>query len=253
MTTARRAAFLAALASWDAWRLLLDRLGDASAAAMVAALAALLARQAWRAGEERVRPLPIAAALVLSAVAAWTGPPLLQIGGAVAALVLALVPRGRWPVLALALLALPVIPTLDFLLAYPLRHAFALVTAAMLRLNGVQVGVEGVALVWGGERLLFDGPCSGVRMLWAALLLASLIAAARGFGPGRFLLALGLAALLALFGNALRAAGLFYLETGHAPWASGPVMHEGVGLAAFALVAAAALALPRLLQQRSPA
>mgnify|MGYP007050668913 CR=1 FL=1 len=63
--------------------------------------------------------------------------------------------------------------------------------------------------------------------------------------PGRFALLLAGAALLALFGNALRAAGLFYLETGLVAWAGGPALHEAVGLAAFALVGGGALALPR--------
>lgn len=249
----RSAAALVVVACWDAWRLLLARAGDLEAAAILAALTAVLAHRAWQVGAEPVRPWPVVAALAASAVASWTGPALLQIGAAVAALVLSLYPHGRWPVLALALLALPVLPTLDFLLAYPLRHVSALVTAAMLRLNGMAVGVEGVALVWGERRLLFDGPCSGVRMLWAALLLASLVAAARRLDPGRFALLLVVAALLALSGNALRAAGLFYLEAGMVSWANGPALHEAVGLAAFLLVAAAALAPLRFVPRRNPA
>lgn len=245
------AALLVAVACWDAWRLLVVRIDDERAAITALILAGFVAHLAWRAGDEPVRPAPIAAALAVVAVAAWTGPALLRIGGAVAALLFALWPRERspWPALALALLALPVLPTLDFLLAYPLRRASALLSAGMLRMHGFDVGVDGVALAWGRERLLFDGPCSGVRMLWAALLLASLIAFARGHGPGRFALLLAGAGLLALVGNALRAAALFYLETGFAPRLAGPAAHEAVGLAAFAIVAAATLALPRLLQR----
>ncbi|HEX8389412.1 MAG TPA: archaeosortase/exosortase family protein [Sphingomonas sp.] len=243
----RLAALLVLAACWDAWRLLLGRVGDMSTAVTVLALAGFLMRRAWIADETPVRPAPLATALGVAAVASWTGPALLQIGAAVAAMVLALQPRGRWPVLAVALLALPVLPTLDYLLAYPLRHVSALVSAAMLRMHGIHVDVEGVALVWNDRRLLFDGPCSGVRMVWAALLLAGLVAAVRGLGPARCALLLSGAAVLALFGNALRAAGLFYIETGFIPRLAGSAAHEAVGLAAFALVAGATMALPLLL------
>lgn len=248
----RFAALLVSVACWDAWRLLLGRVGDASTAATVLALAGYFARQVWRADDVPVRPAPLAAALGLVAATSWTGPALLQIGAAAAAMVMTVQPRGRWPVLAVALLALPVLPTLDYLLAYPLRHTSALISAVMLRMQGVDVSVEGVALAWGDQRLLFDGPCSGVHMLWAALLLASLVAAVRGLGPARLALLLSGAALLALFGNALRAAGLFYIETGFVPQLDGPMTHEAVGLAAFALVGAATVALPNLLQRSRP-
>ena len=118
-----------------------------------------------------------------------------------------------------------------------------MLTVALLRLNGVDVGLQGVALDWHGQVLLFDGPCSGVRMLWAALLLASLIALARGFGPWRYVRMLALAVAIAVAGNALRAASLFYLENDFIPQLSGPIAHEAVGIVAFLLLAAATVSV----------
>lgn len=230
------------LCCWDAWRLLAGRVEDAAGALLVAGLAAAMAWQAWRRSGDTVRPSVLAALLLVYGSVSWTGPALAQVGVAVAGLAGLLWPRDRWPVIGLSLLALPVLPTLDFLLAYPLRHISALITAAMLRLNGMAVDVEGVALVWHGQRLLFDGPCSGVRMLWAALLLASLVATVRRLGPLRYLYLLCLAVIAAVAGNALRAASLFYLETGFLAPFEGSVAHELVGIAAFAFLAAALVA-----------
>jgi len=246
--SARAALLLLAFACWHAWRLLLLRIEDGAAAVLVLALLLALLAGLRRAGPVQIAPVQIIASLLLYAVAALTGLALLEIGTAVVALALvahrlAGSALPRLPLAGLALLALPVLPTLDFLLAYPLRRVSALLAAGLLRLNGLGVGVEGVALSWHGRLLLFDGPCSGVRMLWAALLLASLLALAGRHPPGRYARALAAAVVLAIFGNALRAASLFYVENGFVPALGGPMAHEAIGASAFLLIGALAVAL----------
>ena len=196
----------------------------------------------------------LAGLLALYALASWTGPALFQIGAAIVAVVLTAAAHerltARLPAAGAALLLLPVLPTLDFLLAYPLRRISALITAGLLRMNGMAVGVEGVALDWHGQRLLFDGPCSGVKMLWAALLLANLVALVQGAGFWRYLCLLGIATVAAVAGNALRAASLFYLENGFVERLRGPVAHEAVGIVAFLMLGAAILMASRWMERR---
>lgn len=247
---ARLALPLVALASWDAWRLLALRATDLTAAVLVLALA-VAAVWAWRRMQDARMPGALLAVLLTGqATAAITGPALLQIGAAVAACAITAwygsdrkLPRA--PLLGMVMLALPVLPTLDFLLAWPMRRISAEISVALLRLNGLAVEVQGVALAWRGEQLLFDGPCSGVRMLWAALLLASAIALAERFSAWRYAGALVAATIIAIAGNALRAASLFYLENGMFAPLQGPAAHEAVGLVAFVLLASATLTLVR--------
>lgn len=245
----RHALPLVAAANWDAWRLLATRAGDTPSAILATAMLGGFA-WAWHCTEReaRVPAWEVTALLGGCAVAGFTGPALLQVGAAVTAMTLlsARAVRGRaLPLVGIALLAMPVLPTLDFLLAWPLRRISALIAAAMLRLNGIGVSVEGVALDWHGKLLLFDAPCSGVRMLWAALLLASAIALVQRFGFRRYASAMALAVAAAILGNALRAASLFYLENGFIPQLEGPVAHEAVGLAAFAITGAVLIAMLR--------
>ncbi|MES2339163.1 MAG: archaeosortase/exosortase family protein [Pseudomonadota bacterium] len=248
MIAVRTALAMVMLACWDAWRLLAARIDDATTAALVLALVGVIA---WRFAVSRA-PVPtglIVVALLGYALACMTGPALLQIGAAAGALVLVGF-RGsglpRLPIAGLAVLLLPVLPTLDFLLAYPLRRASAAITVALLRMNGVEVTLNGIALEWQGQSLLFDGPCSGVRMLWAALVLASIAALVGRHRPPAYARTLAVATFIAVAGNALRAASLFYLENGYVDRLQGPVAHQAVGVLAFVMVAVAVLALPQV-------
>ncbi|WP_162184700.1 archaeosortase/exosortase family protein [Sphingomonas hengshuiensis] len=243
---------LAALAFWDAVRLLAGRLGDGMAAVPLAAVLAALAwpalRRLRRGTAVPVSPKLLCAILAAYLLVALATPPLVRMAVAVAGLVLILRAAARddlpaAPAIGLGLLALPVLPSLEFFLAYPLRLVSATLTAGLLRMNGINVGVDGVALAWNGERLLFDAACAGVKMLWAALLLVSAIALAARLAPLHYARALMLAVALTIFANALRAASLFYLENGFVPRLSGMVAHEAVGIAAFAMVAAALAAM----------
>lgn len=246
----RLAIFLMPWLFWDAWRLLAGRFGDGLSALPLAAVGLAAAAPALRriaAGEARPVPLSwLSLALALYVAATLAGPALP--GAAVAVVTIALLCRRAaddalpWPPLVgLALLALPVLPSLDFYLAYPMRLAGAWLAAALLRLNGIAVGIEGVALSWNGSLLLFDAACSGVRMLWAGQLMVSAVALVAGFGLRRYAQAVAIAAAIAIAGNSVRAASLFYVENGFAGPLRGPMAHEAVGLISFLLLALAIL------------
>ena len=121
-------------------------------------------------------------------------------------------PFRPWAV-GLGLLGLPMASSLQFYLGYPLRIASGAVALVLLRLGGVAVDREGVYLRAGGELVMIDAPCSGMRMLWAALLLACCLAALFRLRARSSLLAVGAAALLAVLGNGLRTAALFWADT----------------------------------------
>jgi exosortase/archaeosortase family protein len=241
-----RALLLVAAACWDGWRLLAARLDQGSSLLLVLLLAAGFWR-AFRAGPVDVPTRRLALCLLGYAAAAVTGPALLQIASAAAAMAWVAScsfdrSRPRLPMVGGVLLALPILPTMDFLLAYPLRRISAVITTGLLQLNGISVDVRGVALDWHGRLLLFDGPCSGVRMLWASLMLATLVSVAGRFGTARYGCALLLATASAVVGNAVRAASLFYLEVEAFQPAAGPWVHEAVGLLSFILVGGAMVA-----------
>lgn len=242
----RLALALTPLLFWDAWQLLAGRFGDGLSALPLALVGLAVAAPAVRriaAGQAQPVPLGrLSLALACYVGATLAGPALP--GAAVAVVTVALLCRRiaggamPWPPLVgLALLALPVLPSLDFYLAYPMRLAGSAIAAAMLRLNGIAVGVEGVALSWNGSLLLFDAACSGVRMLWAGLFMVSGIALAAGFGLSRYARAVAIAAAVAIAGNAVRAASLFYVENGFAGPLQGPLVHEAVGLISFLMLA----------------
>jgi len=140
---------------------------------------------------------------------------------------------------ALCILALPFAATLQFYLGYPLRVLAGDLSVFLLRMNGVPVAREGAMLAWHGQLVSIDAPCSGVKMLWTGLLLASAMAGAIRLSSLRTAAALMLAVLAVVAANALRASALFYVETGivHLPAAA----HGAIGMVAFSAAGAAIL------------
>jgi len=135
---------------------------------------------------------------------------------------------GTW---LLALLALPVLSSVQFYLGYPLRLAAAALSVPMLRGMGLPAVREGASLAIGSDVILVDAPCSGARMLWVGLFLVVTLACLLRLGAGRTLLACLLGVAVILFGNALRVSALTIVERGRVP---GPAwLHEGVGVASF--------------------
>ncbi|WP_082467298.1 exosortase/archaeosortase family protein [Sphingomonas sp. Leaf25] len=241
MIPARIAAGVVAGAGWHALVQLAGR-ADGAGLATTLALLAVLGWALLRAGHG-VSSTGLTVTLLALGVAAVSGITLLEIIVLVAALGWCALGAWRWPPMLLALLGVPMLPTLDVLVAGPLRRISAVLTTWLLRGNGIDVSLEGVALQWQGKQLLFDGPCSGVRMLWALLVLACAAGVIQRMPPARFALLLAATVIVAVVGNALRAASLFYLEAGFVTAIGGPVAHEAIGLAAFAIVAGGAVAL----------
>lgn len=177
--------------------------------------------------------------------------PLLRAGLAVLAVGALLASRrGRVldaPTTGLLLLALPVMPSLQFVLGYPLRALVAALTVPFLTGWGIAAARQGTCLAWRGQLVAIDPPCSGVKMLWAALVLAMGLAARRRLGPRRALALAAGATALVVAGNVLRSSSLFLVEVGIVPELPGA--HGGIGLAAFLLVGAGVAGLAALLEE----
>jgi len=239
-------ALLAVVAAcWSAWSELAARLPEVSdalpLALVVAALAAPSLRGTARLGSvPRVAMAPLVVLLSIYSLAVISAPPLLRIAPAVLAACYCLhaasrdsAPRASF--YGLVLLALPVLPSLEFYTAYPVRLAAIEATAALLRMNGIAVGVDGLALRFGEQLVQFDAPCSGVRMLWTGWFFASALAHLYRFTWWRYLAALAIATALAIGGNIVRASSLFYLEAKLLPFSESAWMHEAVGAVAFGM------------------
>lgn len=270
----KRALFVAitAAACWDSWMWYARRLAlSPEEAAPLAAAVAVLAGLAWarRQGRRKVSACPsvaldrvipgnaaaeggattfplLSTSLLLGGYAAshWLLPPIMQCALAVTTVLWTAYsvvaderpPTALW---GLAALALPVLPSLQFTLGFPLRASSAAVTATLLQLQGLAVTRQGTLLTFGGRAVEFDAPCSGVAMLWAAMLTTLLAGALLRLRPLKLALALAAAGVSTIVANVLRTAALFYLETG---LLTGPAWwHEAVGLAAFAASAVLSL------------
>jgi exosortase/archaeosortase family protein len=103
---------------------------------------------------------------------------------------------------------------LSFYLGYPLRVAVGGVTAAMLQMNGFAVVREGTLLVWNGQQVAVDAPCSGIKMLWTGAFLSCALAAFQQLDTKRTLMLGLLALLIVMAANVLRSTALFYIEVG---------------------------------------
>lgn len=140
-------------------------------------------------------------------------------------------------------LSLPFLATLQFYLGYPLRVLCGESAARLLHLAGYPVLRDGMLLRWQEHAVLIDAPCSGVKMLWAGLLLGLALAAARDLSLKGTAAMLGAACAAVLLGNIFRATALFFLETGLVP---GPAWaHGALGALAFAAAAAGLVAVGR--------
>jgi exosortase/archaeosortase family protein len=143
---------------------------------------------------------------------------------------------GLW---GLLLLALPVIASLQFYLGFPMRALVARFAAPMLQINGFAVVAEGASLNWNGNPILIDAPCSGVKMLWTGFYLTFTLACYYKLNGKRTTLACSAAFGAVIIGNTLRAAALFYVETGAINISLQGGTHEGVGVVIFAATAIA--------------
>jgi exosortase/archaeosortase family protein len=231
-----------------------DPLGLAAAAVLLLWL--WHARQSLRA-TPRLTWLGAAAALTMASTAAlFTAPPLaaaLLAALALSAHVFAWLPddRQRSPRAALAglaLLALPLIASLQFYAGYPLRIFTAQFSAWLLQAVGFAAERSGTAMTVNHQLLIVDAPCSGVQMAWLAYFAACSVALWTQRRDASFLRRLPLIGLAVLTGNVLRNTTLVALEAQQrlAPW-----VHEAIGLAFLVIVIALAVRLmaPRPLER----
>jgi exosortase/archaeosortase family protein len=250
---------LHALALWPHALWAAHRVADGSDDPLgLAALAVLLSwlwltRESLRA-TPRLAWLGAAAALTVASTAAlFTAPPLaaaLLAALAISAHVFAWLPDDsarspRAALAGLALLALPLIASLQFYAGYPLRVFTAQFSAWLLQAVGIAAERSGTAMTVSGQLVIVDAPCSGVQMAWLAYFAACSVALFTRRSDGAFLRRLPLISLLVLAGNVLRNTTLLALEArpqSLAPWA-----HEAIGIAWLMVVVGLAV---RLMAQR---
>jgi exosortase/archaeosortase family protein len=253
-------AALVAAATWDAWRWYFARVSaapeEAAALALtVAFLGALGVARIARSVPPRPLPLvPVAILLAAYAASHFFLPPIVRAALAISVTFYCLhlaAFRERPPIAfwGLVALALPVLPSLQFTLGYPMRVVSAALTVGLLQTHGLMVARQGTFLVWRDEMVQFDAPCSGVNMLWAGLLLTLMGCVFLRLGALKVAIALVVSVALAIACNVLRAASLFYVETGLIP-AAPTWWHDGIGIAAFVLSAGVTLWLLGRLRER---
>lgn len=232
------------LACWPVWQWMAQRATDGASdpwelLGLATALWFVRQRGSIRGREGVKLALPIGL-VVVYAVSFHVLPPMLRAVIAVSALaaVISAACFGRrmhFALWGLLLLSLPIIPSLNFYLGYPLRVLTGSAGAALLQMNGFAVAREGAMLVWNGSTIAVDAPCSGIKMLWTGCYLSCTLAAFQGLGAGRTALLGLLGFVVVVIANILRASALFLVEADIV--ALPKEWHELVGVAIFALTA----------------
>ncbi len=245
---------LHATALWPHWRWAVARLADGSDDPLgIGALAALLFFVASAAPRLRATPRFgwVAAGLALTLAATAAGILLPPLAGALLAVLAlacslhAFMPAGQ-PLIAhagLAVLALPLLSSLQFYAGHPLRIITAQASTWALQMVGVAAERAGTSMLVAGQWVIVDAPCSGVQMVWMAYFCAFCAATWAKLRDGVLLRRLPAVAALVLGGNVLRNTVLVLLETRAEvvpEW-----VHQGVGLAVLALVCAGTLRVMR--------
>lgn len=112
----------------------------------------------------------------------------------------------------LIFLSLPLIASLQFYIGYPIRWLTSQLTAHILTVFFETVDATGTLLLWRGEMIAVDAPCSGIRMLWTGLYFNFSCAYYYNFTNKQTCLAYSMASIVIFFGNCLRTIVLFLFE-----------------------------------------
>lgn len=227
---------LQAAALWPHAAWAVGRLGDGSDDPLGLAAIAMLAILLWRLAPglaDKPRPGWLAASLVLSVAATaalWSPPPL-------AAWLPDTAPR--LSLAGLALLALPLLASLQFYAGYPLRLLTAQLSTWALQLVGMDAATSGAAMTVAGRLVIVDAPCSGVQMAWLGYFCALAAAGWTGLRDGALLRRLPVVGLIVMVGNVLRNSVLVALES--RPQGLGAGAHEAIGFVVLSVVCSAVL------------
>lgn len=156
---------------------------------------------------------------------------------AIAAGLLAVMPRrvAPAPVLGLAVLALPILSSLQFYAGFPLRMITAEASRWLL-MPFFEVQREAASLIVDGRLVIVDAPCSGVQMAWCGYFVACVVALWVGRSNRGFLTRLPWVGLVALGANVLRNSVLVAFEGAGMPL--GEAWHQAIGLAVLAAACA---------------
>jgi exosortase/archaeosortase family protein len=230
------------LSLWPHWIYMARRTVDGSdepwgLLALLTALALVVRDRADLAVPTRSALVASAGLAAMAAVASLTLPDLAAAALAMLALGLflahALPRRPATPLIALLLLALPIIASLQFYLGYPLRAFTAHASTMLLALAGIDASADGAAILHQGTTVLVDAPCAGIGMLWVGSYTAALLSYLQRATATRTVLNGAAAALLVLAANVARNTALFFPEAGLVHWPAWS--HEAIGLGALAL------------------
>jgi exosortase/archaeosortase family protein len=230
------------LALWPQWQWMAQRLTDGSDepwGVLALCTVLVLVGREWRKLETPSAVALCAGGALLGGAALgrfWL-PPLVAAAIAMAALGTFLTAarpgRSSTALVALLLLALPVIASLQFYFGYPLRLVTAALAAPLLQALGFVVQAAGAALVHDGRVVLVDPPCAGIGMLWVGAYAAALLSYAGNASARRTLLNGVVAAVCVFVANVVRNVALFFpeaLDLGWPEWT-----HAAIGLLAFGL------------------
>lgn len=135
--------------------------------------------------------------------------------------------------LGLLLLSLPIIASLQFYAGYPLRALTGKIVCFMLAACGEHVVASGTSLLWRGDIISIDAPCSGIKMLWGGLYAAFSLSCFAGLSNYQTWMAYVVASLSIFVANILRTFVLFFAES--RIWEMPAWFHTASGLAFFAL------------------
>ena len=153
---------LVVAATWDAWRWYFGRVAAAPEEAAALALTVVflgrvgVSRTVAAGTTAAVAAVPIACLLAVFAASYAVLPPIVRAAVALALTLFCLhvaMFKERPPVAfwGLVALALPVLPSLQFTLGYPMRVVSATLTAALLQAHGLAVARQGTFLAWRDE------------------------------------------------------------------------------------------------------
>src|SRR4051794_33817265 len=216
------AATVVAAATWDSWRWYFARVAATpeEALSLAATVLFLAAIGVARASPVAPRPMGLAQVAILLGAYASTYvflPPIMRAALAIAATLFGFhfaLFRERPPIAfwGLVALALPVLPSLQFVLGYPMRVISAAITVALLQSHGFLIERHGTFIAWRDELIQFDAACSGVNMLWAGLMLTLMGCVLFQLRLVQVTVAIALSVVVVVGANVLRTSSLFYLE-----------------------------------------